>query len=151
MKTIFSLFRRSSKDENSMKRITPEWITSLKENEIFVFGSNVAGNHNGAAAGYAKNHFGAIDGQAEGLQGQSYAIPTDGVSEKELYQAICRFCDFASSRPELTFYVTAVGCGNAGFSPYTVAPMFRDAVKLKNVKLPIEFWDFLTMDDSFSL
>ena len=116
-----------------------------------MFGSNVAGIHNGGAAGYAKNHFGAIDGQAEGLQGQSYAIPTDGVSEKELYQAICRFCDFASSHPELTFYVTAIGCGNAGFSPYTVAPMFRDAVKLKNVKLPIEFWDFLTMDDSFSL
>lgn len=138
-------------EEVDKNRVTPAFVNSLKENEIFVFGSNVAGNHNGGAAGYAKNHFGAIDGQAEGLQGQSYAIPTDGVSEKELYQAICRFCDFASSRPDLTFYVTAVGCGNAGFSPYTVAPMFRDAVKLKNVKLPIEFWDFLTMDDSFSL
>lgn len=136
-------------EEVDKNRVTPAFVNSLKENEIFVFGSNVAGVHNGGAAGYAKNHFGAIDGQAEGLQGQSYAIPTDGVSEKELYQAICRFCDFASSRPELTFYVTAVGCGNAGFSPYTVAPMFRDAVKLKNVKLPIEFWDFLTMDDSF--
>ena len=136
-------------EEVDKNRVTPAFVNSLKENEIFVFGSNVAGNHNGGAAGYAKNHFGAIDGQAEGLQGQSYAIPTDGVSEKELYQAICRFCDFASSRPDLTFCVIAVGCGNAGFSPYTVAPMFRDAVKLKNVKLPIEFWDFLTMDDSF--
>jgi uncharacterized protein YegL len=136
-------------EEVDKNRVTPAFVNSLKENEIFVFGSNVAGNHNGGAAGYAKNHFGAIDGQAEGLQGQSYAIPTDGVSEKELYQAICRFCDFASSRPELTFYVTAIGCGNAGFSSYTVAPMFCDAVKLKNVKLPIEFWDFLTMDDSF--
>ena len=124
-------------EEVDKNRVTPAFVNSLKENEIFVFGSNVAGNHNGGAAGYAKNHFGAIDGQVEGLQGQSYAIPTDGVSEKELYQAICRFCDFASSRPDLTFYVTAVGCGNAGFSPYTVAPMFRDAVKLKNVKLYI--------------
>ena len=138
-------------EEVDKNRVTPAFVNSLKENEIFVFGSNVAGNHNGGAAGYAKNHFGAIDGQTEGLQGQSYAIPTEGVSEKELYQAICRFCDFVSSHPELTFYVTAVGCGNAGFSPYTVAPMFRDAVKLKNVKLPIEFWDFLTMDDFFSL
>ena len=138
-------------EEVDKNRVTPAFVNSLKENEIFVFGSNVAGIHNGGAAGYAKNHFGAIDGQAEGLQGQSYAIPTDGVSEKELYQAICRFCDFASSHSDLTFYVTAIGCGNAGFSPYTVAPMFRDAVKLKNVKLPIEFWDFLTMDDSFSL
>ena len=138
-------------EEVDKNRVTPAFVNSLKENEIFVFGSNVAGIHNGGAAGYAKNHFGAIDGQAEGLQGQSYAIPTDGVSEKELYQAICRFCDFASSHSDLTFYVTAIGCGNAGFSPYTVAPMFRDAVKLKNVKLPIEFWVFLTMDDSFSL
>lgn len=136
-------------EEVDKNRVTPAFVNSLKENEIFVFGSNVAGVHNGGAAGYAKNHFGAIDGQAEGLQGQSYAIPTDGVSEKELYQAICRFCDFASSHSDLTFYVTAIGCGNAGFSPYTVAPMFRYAVKLKNVKLPIEFWDFLTMDDSF--
>lgn len=136
-------------EEVDKNRVTPAFVNSLKENEIFVFGSNVAGYHNGGAAGYAKNHFGAIDGQVEGLQGQSYAIPTEGVSEKELYQAICCFCDFASSHPELTFYVTAIGCGNAGFSPYTVAPMFRDAVKLKNVKLPIEFWDFLTMDDSF--
>ena len=138
-------------EEVDKNRVTPAFVNSLKENEIFVFGSNVAGNHKGGASAYAVSHFGAIKGQAEGLQGQSYAIPTDGVSEKELYQAICRFCDFASSRPDLTFYVTAVGCGNAGFSPYTVAPMFRDAVKLKNVKLPIEFWDFLTMDDSFSL
>ena len=93
-------------EEVDKNRVTPAFVNSLKENEIFVFGSNVAGIHNGGAAGYAKNHFGAIDGQAEGLQGQSYAIPTDGVSEKELYQAICRFCDFASSHSDLTFYVT---------------------------------------------
>jgi hypothetical protein len=65
----------------------------------------------------------------------------------ELYHAICRFCDFAAQHPELTFYVTAIGCGKAGLSPYTVAPMFRDAIKLKNVKLPKEFWDFVSVDD----
>ena len=124
---------------------TPENITALEPDEIFVFGSNINGNHEGGASAYAVSHFGAIKGQAEGLQGQSYAIPTEGVTEKELYDAICRFCDFAAQHPELTFYVTAIGCGKAGFSPYTVAPMFRDAIKLKNVKLPMEFWDFNTL------
>ena len=114
-----------------------------------MFGSNVHGNHNGGAAGYALAHFGAINGQAEGLQGKSYAIPTDGVSEKELYTSICRFCEFAAQHPEQTFYVTAIGCGNAGHSPYNVAPMFRQAIRLKNVKLPIEFWDFLSADYFF--
>lgn len=125
-------------------RIASSHITSLNPGEIFVFGSHISGHHSGGAAGYAKAHFGAIEGQAEGLQGQSYAIPTDEVSEKELYQAIHRFCDFAASHPELTFHVTAIGCGNAGFSPYIVAPMFNNAVRLKNVKLPKDFWTFLT-------
>ncbi|MBR5203676.1 MAG: hypothetical protein IKW32_00435 [Bacteroidaceae bacterium] len=129
------------------KRVTPASVDKLKKNEIFVFGSNVNGLHNGGAAKYAATHFGAIIGQAEGLQGQSYAIPTDGVTEEELYQAICRFCDFAKSHPELTFYVIAIGCGHAGYTPYIVAPMFRNAIKLKNVKLPMEFWDFLSSDN----
>jgi hypothetical protein len=127
-------------------RITPKFVTELHENEIFVFGSNINGNHEGGASAYAVSHFGAVNGQAEGLQGQSYAIPTEGVTEKELYNAICRFCNFAAQHPELTFYVTAIGCGKAGFSPYAIAPMFRDAMKLKNVKLPMEFCDFHTFD-----
>ena len=137
------------KDDVASERVTPPMVKSLRDNEVFVFGSNVHGNHNGGAAGYALAHFGAINGQAEGLQGKSYAIPTDGVSEKELYTSICRFCEFAAQHPEQTFYVTAIGCGNAGHSPYNVAPMFRQAICLKNVKLPIEFWDFLSADYFF--
>ena len=57
-------------------RITPSWIDSLKENEIFVFGSNLAGMHGGGAARIARLHFGAVMGKGVGLQGQSYAIPT---------------------------------------------------------------------------
>ena len=135
------------KNDVAADRVTPAMVKSLQDNEVFVFGSNVHGNHNGGAAGYALAYFGAINGQAEGLQGKSYAIPTDGVSEKELYSSICRFCEFAAQHPELTFYVTAIGCGNAGLSPYHVAPMFRRATSLKNVKLPMEFWDFLDADD----
>ena len=55
---------------------TPEWIAELKLNEIFVFGSNLAGMHGGGAARVAMERFGAIWGQGVGLQGQSYAIPT---------------------------------------------------------------------------
>ena len=132
-----------TKKEVNPDRITPEMVTSLKENEIFVFGSNIYGIHSGGASACAFQSFGAINVQAEGLQGQSYAIPTDGVSLKELYAAVCRFCQFATDNPELTFFVTRIGCGTAGWSVFRVAPMFADCANLDNVKLPKEFWDYL--------
>ena len=58
------------------KRYTPERITSLAENEIFVFGSNLAGAHGGGAARLAYERFGAVWGEGVGLRGQTYAIPT---------------------------------------------------------------------------
>lgn len=121
-------------------RVSPECITSLGKNEVFVFGSNKDGLHTGGASALAREKFGAVLGQAEGLQGQSYAITTVGVSEEEMFKSIGRFCYFAKDHPELTFLVTAVGCGSAGYTPYTVAPMFRRAVNLPNVKLPKAFW-----------
>lgn len=124
-------------DEN---RITPDNVTTLGKDEVFVFGSNKDGQHNGGASAMAVAKFGAIMGQPEGLQGQSYAITTDGVTEEEMYKSIDRFCDFAKNHPEFTFLVTAVGCGFAGYTPYVVAPMFRKAVNLPNVKLPKAFW-----------
>lgn len=123
-------------------RITPSNITSLEKDEVFVFGSNKDGQHSGGASAMAVAKFGAIMGQAEGLQGQSYAITTDGLSEETMYKSIDRFCDFAKDHPDLTFLVTAVGCGSAGYTPYVVAPMFRKAIKLPNVKLPKAFWMF---------
>ena len=124
-------------------RISPEVITELGENEIFVFGSNTQGIHNGGASLQALRNFGAVMGQAEGLQGKSYAIPTDGVNIQQLNEAVERFCEFAFHHPELTFLVTAVGCGTAGWTPYDVAPMFQKATSLKNVKLPMVFCDYL--------
>lgn len=132
-----------TKKEVNPDRITPEMVTSLNENEIFVFGSNIHGEHSGGASAYALHYFGAVNGQAEGLQGQSYAIPTDGVNVNELYLGIRRFHDFAQAHPELTFYVTRIGCGTAGWSIYRVAPMFANCANLNNVKLPKEFWDYL--------
>ena len=132
-----------TKKEVNPDRITSELVTSLNENEIFVFGSNIHGVHNGGASAYALQNFGAVNGQAEGLQGQSYAIPTDGVNINELYLGIRRFHDFAQAHPELTFYVTRIGCGIAGWSVFRVAPMFADCANLDNVKLPKEFWEYL--------
>ena len=116
------------------------FIQELDENEIFVFGSNGFGAHNGGAAATAVHKFGAKMGQAEGLQGQSYAINTMS-SEDEMYAQIDRFLDFAKSHPELTFLVTEIGCGIAGYSPEQIAPHFKD--HSKNVILPDSFTQIL--------
>lgn len=107
--------------------------------EIFVFGSNRRGQHNGGAAMEALAHHGAIFGQAEGLQGQSYAIPTVGVSKNEMAQAVARFCQFALNHPEMLFKVTPIGCGHAGYTPREVAPMFAAVKHAPNVILPKQF------------
>lgn len=120
-------------------RITPSHIDSLEWNEVFVFGSNVRGHHRGGAARAAMKKFGAVYGIASGMQGQSYAIPTVGCSFGYIAQYVQRFIVFAKTNPHLHFYVTPIGCGNAGFAPYQIAPLFRDARDLENVSLPREF------------
>lgn len=115
---------------------------------VFVFGSNLAGRHGKGAALWARTNRGAIYGQGEGLQGNSYAIPTKGVSPKrnapmpvlplwEIDAYVHRFLEFARARPDLTFQVTPIGCGHAGYTPAEIAPMFTDAPA--NVTLPPEF------------
>ena len=96
-------------------RVTPSWIDKVDENEIFVFGSNTRGIHDGGASFIAVQYFGAIVGQAEGIQGQSYAIPTDGQTLEEIGVAVKRFITFAKAHPYLTFLVTEIGCGTAGY------------------------------------
>ncbi|HEY2644556.1 MAG TPA: hypothetical protein VGI56_12455 [Galbitalea sp.] len=118
---------------------TPDNITELRDNEIFVFGSHESGHHAGGAARYAVNNFGAIVGQGEGPQGQSYALPTMG-SPEELEVAVGRFLWFANTRRDLTFLVTKVGTGIAGLKVEDVAPLFKD--RSPNVVLPIEFEAF---------
>ena len=121
-----------------IERITPERISSLQPGEIFVFGSNSFGQHAGGAARFALDHFGAEWGNGEGLQGQSYAIPTmEGLDSTK--QAVERFIAFAKGHPELTFLVTPIGCGIAGYTPLEIAPFFADARSLANVYLPASF------------
>jgi len=130
-------------------RVTPRRVMSLDPNEIFVFGSNASGFHAGGAAAMAMHDFGAIWGQGEGLQGQSYAIPTmEGL--ESMKAAVERFTQFATQHPELRFVVTRIGCGIAGHSTHGVAPLFSGCVSLDNVSLPADFWDVLglKMDDN---
>ena len=121
------------------REFTPERITALKPNEIFVFGSNLAGSHGGGAARLAYNHFGAIWGQGVGLQGQSYAIPTMQGGVETIKPYVDEFIKFAKQHPEFKFLVTRIGCGIAGFMDEEIAPLFVNAVDVENVILPKEF------------
>jgi outer membrane lipoprotein-sorting protein len=128
-----------------MANISPKWIKSLGENEIFVFGSNLAGFHGGGAAALAME-WGAVWGQGTGLQGKTYAIPTMFESAAEMKPCIDEFLAFAKARPELTFLVTELGCGIAGFTPKEVAPFFKAVFdeNISNVWLPERFVSVLT-------
>ena len=109
---------------------------------IFVFGSNLAGRHGKGAALFARQRHGAVYGQGVGLQGNSYAIPTKDeqlrtLPLEEIRRYVEQFKAFARQHPELTFQVTAIGCGLAGYRPPQIAPMFADAPA--NCILPDEF------------
>lgn len=130
-------------------RFTPEKITELKDGEIFVFGSNLAGHHAGGAARMARKFFGAISGQGVGLQGQSYAIPTMQGGVDTIKPYVDEFIAFAKSHPELTFLVTRIGCGIAGFKDSEIAPLFKDATNVSNITLPETFWTVLTHEINF--
>lgn len=128
-----------------MERTTPDMIGRLADGEIFVFGSNQSGRHGKGAAKTALG-WGAIWGQAEGLQGRTYGIPTKDASIRktlslgEISAYVERFIDFAKSRPDLTFLVTEIGCGLAGLKPKEVAPLFESAAEVENIHLPEKFW-----------
>lgn len=126
------------------QRITPELITELAENEIFVFGSNLAGHHAGGAARVARRKFGAIRGKGVGLQGRSYAIPTMQGGAGTIKPYVDDFILFAREHKELVFLVTRIGCGIAGFKDSDIAPLFKNCMGMDNVALPISFIEILT-------
>ena len=127
----------------STQRITPNHISQLAANEVFVFGSNLQGHHYGGAARIAEEKFGAIFGQGVGLQGQSYAIPTMQGGVETIRPYVDEFIEFAKQHPELIFYVTRIGCGIAGFQDSEIAPLFRGAIGIENIALPQSFMDVL--------
>ena len=125
--------------EKQMERCTPDFIRSLEPNEIFVFGSNLAGAHGGGAARIAMDKFGAVWGQGVGLQGQSYAIPTMQGGVETIKPYVDEFIEFVKNHPEYKFLVTRIGCGIAGFTDEEIAPLFKEAQSLENVWLPRSF------------
>lgn len=125
-------------------KYTPENISSLGEDEVFVFGSNLAGHHLGGAARTAMERFGAVWGQGVGLQGKSYAIPTMQGGVETIKPYVDDFIRLAREWDQTTFYVTRIGCGIAGFSDEEIAPLFAGALDLYNVRLPKSFVDILT-------
>jgi hypothetical protein len=130
-------------DENGRAKYTPEFITELAEDEVFVFGSNLAGMHGGGAAATAHRCFGAIWGKGVGLYGKSYAIPTmhGGVNTVKPY--VDEFIEYAKHHPELRFLVTKIGCGIAGFREEQIAPLFAEAIDVKNIILPRDFVEII--------
>lgn len=112
---------------------------------IFVFGSNMAGRHGKGSALEAVQKHGAIYGRGNGLQGNSYAIPTKDRYLRPLPRTTIKlyvqeFYEFALFHHDnMEFDVVAIGCSNAGYSPNQMAPLFLQVKTLPNVHLPPEF------------
>ena len=130
------------------RRFTPERISELKENEIFVFGSNLAGAHGGGAALLAYRQFGAVWGEGVGLHGQTYAIPTMQGGVRTIKPFVDEFIRFAIEHPWLTFLVTRIGCGIAGFQDRDIAPLFKAAINVENIILPKGFVEYIVTNET---
>lgn len=129
-------------------RITEENITRLNKNEVFVYGSNLAGRHGKGAAAVAHKKFGATWGRMHGMDNNSYGIPTKDESLRVLpleriKKYVDNFIEDSIIHEDYTFYVTAIGTGLAGYSAEDIAPLFERAKPLKNIHLPQEFWEVL--------
>lgn len=110
---------------------TPDDISMLKDNEIFIFGSNLNGYHAGGAAKRALEQFGAVWGISEGLSGRTYAFPTLNKNMhkrtiKSLEDSRNKLFVTAEALPEYTFLLTKVGCGIAGFKEEKIAALFSE-------------------------
>ncbi len=127
------------------ERTTPENIKALEDGHIFVFGSNEGGRHGKGAAKTALG-WGAKWGQAAGLQGKTYGIPTKDKSIRrvltvdEIKVYVDTFIDFAKANPQLIFMTTEIGCGLSGYKPKDIAPLFENAITVTNIYLPARFW-----------
>jgi hypothetical protein len=121
-------------------------IKSLPEDTVFVFGSNLAGQHAGGAARTALENFGAMTGVGRGWSGQSFAIPTmnEHLQQMPLSQIqhyIDDFKIYTKNHPKITYFITSIGCGIAGYTTEEIAPMFKGISH--NVILPHSFRPFV--------
>ena len=126
------------------KRTTPDLVKTLAPNEIFVFGSNLMGQHGAGAALMAYARFNAKMRVGVGFTGQSYAFPTKDENIQTL--PIPRIAEYAKdfleavkNNPDKVFLLTEVGCGLAGYTVEDIAPLFKDGVELENLVYPRRF------------
>ena len=122
---------------------TPEMITELHKDEVFVFGSNLEGMHGGGAAYIAFKKFGAVMGCGVGHRGHSYAIPTMQGGVETIQPYVDEFIEYARQHPDIFFYVTRIGCGIAGFKDKEIAPLFSAARGIENICLPKSFLEHI--------
>lgn len=127
-------------------RVTSPRITELEKNDVFVFGSNIEGNHFGGAAKLAYNEFGAQWTKGVGHYGESYAIPTMDGSVDDIEPYVNDFLNYARDYSEYRFLVTEVGCGIAGYTVAEIVPLFYRAIEIENVCLPRSFWEELNVE-----
>ena len=122
-----------SKNRKENPNIASDCIDTLEKDEIFVFGSNLAGHHMGGAARVANIKFGAEWGAGVGLTGQAYAIPTMQGGVETIRPYVDEFIEFANQHQNMKFLVTRIGCGIAGFNDEDIAPLFRKALPVSNI------------------
>lgn len=116
------------------------------KDEVFVFGSNLAGKHGAGAAKQALK-YGARWGQGAGLMGRSFAIPTkdmdiETMPIENIKPYIERFKKVTLEHPYAKFFVTRIGCGLAGYKDHQIAPLFRGCGS--NCSFPENWKEFLT-------
>lgn len=126
-------------------------ITELSECEIFVFGSNLAGQHGGGAARMAYRHFGAEWGVGVGLTGKCYAIPTMHGGLDAIRPYVDDFIRYAKEHPNNRFLLTRVGCGIAGFKDRDMAELFKEALEIPNITIPKEWLPTMLIDITLGL
>lgn len=148
---LFLYLREVMSVKYMSREYTPENITDLEPDDIFVFGSNLQGLHGGGAARVAFRKFGAIWGQGVGIQGQSYAIPTMQGGVETIKPYVDEFTKLAREWDQNRFYVTRIGCGIAGFTDEEIAPLFDEAYNLYNVCLPKSFADIIERNRTLSV
>ncbi len=129
-------------------RVTDEKTSKLAENEVFVFGSNLAGIHGAGAARFAMDNFGAEYGVGEGFTGQCWALPTKNkdIQVRDLLsidKSIYKLREAVVANPDKFFIITAIGCGLAGLKAEDIAPTFEDFLEFENISLPQSFIDVL--------
>lgn len=130
-------------------------IQNLAPNQVFVFGSNTQGKHGKGAALTAKNKFGAIYGQAEGPQGQSYAIITKDLTKnthpsrtpEQIKEQIHNLYEYARENPDKEFLVAYSGKGTNlnAYSNQEMADMFSSEPIPNNIVFEQEFNELISI------